>query len=70
MGDRLQKQRNNYAHGNIDKELNTDVILDILVLEWVNYSMVFKMIGYTDMQIAKLINGIFHLNCYIPDDEE
>lgn len=70
MGDRLQKQRNNYAHGNIDKELNPDVILDILVLEWVNHSMVFKMIGYTDMQIAKLINGIFHLNCYIPDDEE
>ena len=69
MGDRLQKQRNNYAHGNIDKELNPDVIIDIIVLEWVNYSMVFKNIGYTDHQIKMLINGIFHLNFYIPDEE-
>lgn len=69
MGDRLQAQRNNYAHGNIDKELNPDVILDIIVLEWVNYSMVFKTIGYTNNQISRLINGIFHLNFDIPDEE-
>lgn len=69
MGERLQKQRNNYAHGNIDKELDIDVILDIIVLEWVNYAMVFKKFNYTEKQIIRLINGIFNCNFYISDDE-
>ncbi|MCG4775106.1 hypothetical protein L0O83_18640, partial [Lawsonibacter sp. DFI.5.51] len=56
IGDRIQNQRNNYAHGNIDKEMNMDVILDIIILEWVNYAMILKKVGYSDDNIKKLIN--------------
>lgn len=69
MADRIQKQRNNYAHGNIDKEMDSDVVLDIIILEWVNHAMVFKKMGYTEHEIAKLINSIFDRNFYINDEE-
>lgn len=62
IGDRIQNQRNNYAHGNIDKEMNMDVILDIIILEWVNYAMILKKVGYSDDNIKKLINVIFNRN--------
>lgn len=62
ISNRIQSQRNNYAHGNIDKEMNSDVILDIIILEWVNYAIVFKQVGYTDEEITKLINIIFNRN--------
>lgn len=66
MGDRLQTQRNNYAHGNLDKTFNTDVILDIVTLEWANYAMVFKKLGYEDIEIRDLINCIFDRNMHFP----
>lgn len=69
MGERIQTQRNNYAHGNIDKKMNPDVILDIIILEWVNHAMVFKKMGYTNHEITKLINAIFTRNFYIPETE-
>lgn len=62
MGERLQTQRNNYAHGNIDKEMNFDVILDIIVLEWVNHSIILKKVGYEEKEITKIINAIFKRN--------
>lgn len=70
MADRIQLQRNNYAHGNIDKEMDPDVILDIIVLEWVNHAMVFKKMGYTNHEITKLINSIFDRNFHIRDCDE
>ena len=61
MATRIQNQRNNFAHGNIDKDINSDVILDIIILEWVNYAMVLKKIGYSDEEIIKLIDVIFNI---------
>lgn len=64
IGDRIQSHRNNFAHGNIDKDLDEDVILDINILEWVNYAIVFKKVGYSNEEIKKLINVIFNRNVY------
>ena len=66
MGDRLQAQRNNFAHGNLDREFDTDVVLDIIILEWVNHAMVLKKFGYTENEIRDLINVIFNRNMYFP----
>ncbi len=62
IAERIQNQRNNYAHGNIDKDINTNVILDIIILEWVNYAMILKKLGYKDEEIIEIIKVIFNRN--------
>ncbi|MGF9772399.1 HEPN domain-containing protein [Priestia aryabhattai] len=59
IAERIQNQRNNYAHGNIDRELNPVVILDLIVLEWIYYSMVLSDIGVSRNNIKKAINKLF-----------
>jgi hypothetical protein len=59
MGDRIQAQRNGYAHGDMSKEFDSMVILDIIILEWVNYGIVLKSVGYNDDDIFNIINSIF-----------
>ena len=58
----LQYQRNAYAHGDIDKEMKENIISDTIILEWLNYCMVFKKLEYTDDEIYNLINSIFRRN--------
>lgn len=67
MGERLQTQRNNFAHGNLDKEFDADAILNIVILEWVNYAMVLKKLGYSDIEIRNLINKIFKRNRFFKE---
>lgn len=62
IADDLQYQRNAYAHGDIDKEMKENIISDTIIMEWLNYCMVFKKIGYTDDEIFNLINSIFRMN--------
>lgn len=62
MGDRLQSQRNAYAHGNISKEFDDMVILDVIILEWVNYCIVLDFVGYTCDEIFNIINSVFSRN--------
>jgi hypothetical protein len=62
---RLETQRNNYAHGNIDKELNGLVILDLIIMEWLNYAMVLNKIGMDRNIIKKSINKLFSRNFYL-----
>lgn len=62
MAERIAKQRNNYAHGNIDKELNSLVILDLLALEWLNYTMVLNDLGIPGDNIKHVINDLFNRN--------
>lgn len=69
IGNRLQKHRNNYAHGNIDREVELEIILDTIVLEWVTYSMVLKELGYTNNQIQRIINKVFERRIDIPEKE-
>ncbi|MFJ7308817.1 hypothetical protein [Peribacillus frigoritolerans] len=59
ISERIQTQRNNIAHGNIDKELNPVVILDLIVLEWLYYAMVLNDIGVSRENIKHSINKLF-----------
>lgn len=59
ISERIQTQRNNIAHGNIDKELNPVVILDLIVLEWLYYAMVLNDIGISRENIKRSINMLF-----------
>lgn len=60
IADDLQYQRNAYAHGNIDKELKDNYICDTIILEWIDYCMVFKSLGYRNDEIFNIINAIFN----------
>jgi len=59
IAERIQNQRNNYAHGNIDKEINEMIAIDLNVLEWVYYAMVLNDIGMSRDNIQKAINKLF-----------
>ncbi len=60
MGERLSRQRNNYAHGNLDKEFEGLALLDLVYLELVLYAMQLKYYGVEDIKIKKSINELFH----------
>lgn len=60
ISERIQTQRNNIAHGNIDKEFNSFVILDLFVLEWLYYAMVLNDIGVSREKIRFAINKLFN----------
>ena len=69
MGQRLGKQRNNYAHGNLDQEFLGLSLLDLMFLEMVVYAMQLKYYGINDLNIKKAINELFRQNIIIKDSE-
>lgn len=62
---RLQTQRNNYAHGNIDKEVDGLVIIDVLTVEWLLYVMKLSSFGLSKLETQKIINRLFEHNIHI-----
>ncbi|WP_144559937.1 HEPN domain-containing protein [Shouchella miscanthi] len=60
ISSRLAEERNNFAHGNLDKEFKGDSVYDLLLLEWLYYVIVLKEIGLSDKKIQKSINKLFH----------
>lgn len=60
IAERIQTQRNNIAHGNIDQEIDNLYILDFLVLEWLYYAMVLHDIGMSRENIKRSINKLFN----------
>ena len=60
IADELQNYRNAFAHGDIDNEMNGEFILDTIVLEWLDYCIVLKTVGYDNDEIFNIINYIFH----------
>lgn len=60
IAERLQTERNNVAHGNIDKDFDSLVILDLLVLEWLYYAMVLHNVGISREKIKVAINDLFN----------
>lgn len=60
IGERLRIQRNNYAHGNLDQNLDTDVIIDIIFTQYIIYIMQLKQYNIDDMNIKRAINDLFH----------
>ena len=59
MGERLSKQRNNFAHGNLDKEFIGNSLLDLIYLEYVVYAMQLRQMGLSNENIQKSINDLF-----------
>lgn len=59
MGARLSTQRNNYAHGNLDKEFDGLSILDLIYLERIIYAMQLKEYGVENKLIQRAINDLF-----------
>lgn len=59
MGRRLSKQRNNFAHGNLDKEFIGLSLLDLVFLEFILYAMQLKYYGVEDKNIQRAINDLF-----------
>ena len=65
MGDRLANQRNNFAHGNLNKDFIGFSLLDLIYLEYIIYAMQLRYYGISDINIRKAINNLFRLNYYI-----
>ena len=65
MGERVARQRNNFAHGNLDKEFEGTALLDIMFLQIIVYAMQLKRSKIPDSQIRDAINSLFHLSLYI-----
>jgi len=61
MGDTIQRHRNAFAHGSI-VEVYEFATLEIIILEWINYCITLRIVGYTDEQIFKIINVVFERN--------
>ena len=70
MGERLGKQRNNYAHGNLDQEFVGLSLLDLMYLEMVVYAIQLKFYGLTTVNIQRAINDLFHQSFMIRDENE
>lgn len=62
MGKRLSSQRNNYAHGNLDKEFIGLSLLDLMYMEYVLYAMQLNYYSVDTTNIRHAINDLFHLN--------
>lgn len=62
MGQRLAQQRNNFAHGNLDKDFKGLSLLDLVFMEYILYAMQLKYFGIQDINIQKAINDLFHLS--------
>ena len=59
MGLRLSQQRNNFAHGNLDKDFIGLSLLDLIYLEYVIYAMQLKEYGVEKILIQRAINDLF-----------
>ena len=60
MGLRLSNQRNNFAHGNLDKDFIGLSLLDLVFLEYIIYAIQLKYYGVEDINIQRAINDLFH----------
>lgn len=61
FGERLAKQRNNFAHGNMDKDFAELALLDIMFLKYLVLAMQLRYYGISDDGIRKAINELFGL---------
>lgn len=69
IGHRLANQRNDFAHGNIDKEFNGAAILDLLFLRYLIYALQLRRIGVSDSSIQRAINDLFSQRLALPEDK-
>lgn len=66
MGERIAAQRNDFAHGNLDKDFNGLAFLDLVYLKWIIYAMQLKCHGVSDINIQSAINDLFGQGINLP----
>lgn len=59
IGTRIQQQRNNFAHGNLDKEFEDIAALDLIFLEKVVYLLQLSTYGLSDDIILEQVKRLF-----------
>ena len=59
IGTRVQNQRNNFAHGNLDKEFEETTTLDLIFLEKVIYILQFSTYGFGDATVLEQVKRLF-----------
>lgn len=62
IGERIGKQRNNFAHGNLDKEFINESLLDVVFLEQIVLAMQLQYFGIDGIKTKKIINEVFRHN--------
>lgn len=67
MGKRLAKQRNDFAHGNLDKDFDGLAFLDLIFMERIIYAMQLKYYEVEDIKIQKSINDLFRSGIMIKE---
>lgn len=66
MGKRLADQRNNYAHGNLDKEFIGNFLLDLVYLQRIVYAMQLSYYGIECRRVQQAVNQLFRCNLVLP----
>jgi len=67
MSSRIEYHRNAFAHGNIEKEVYSEIILDLLILQWLTYCVVLDQCGYNQKDIITIVDKIFDRHLYLDD---
>ena len=62
IAERIGKQRNNFAHGNLDKEFINESLLDVVFLEQIVLAIQLQYFGIDEIETQKIINEVFHHN--------
>ena len=62
IAERIGKQRNNFAHGNLDKEFINESLLDVVFLEEIVLAMQLQYFGIDEIKTKKIINEVFRHN--------
>ena len=65
IAERIGKQRNNFAHGNLDKEFINESLLDVVFLEQIVLAMQLQYFGIDEIKTKKIINEVFRHNLTI-----
>ena len=65
IAERIGKQRNNFAHGNLDKEFINESLLDVVFLEQIVLAMQLQYFGIDEVETKKIINEVFRHNLII-----
>lgn len=65
IGERVGKQRNNFAHGNLDKEFINESLLDVVFLEQIFLAMQLQYFGIDEIKPKKIIYEVFRHNLTI-----
>lgn len=64
ISDRVNRFRNDMAHGNIDVDLKIEHTKDLKLLEIIIYIMIFKICNLDELDIVRKINWLFNIKYF------